>query len=150
MFTDFWNSIKHLAISLNEKMQRVMDYFLNFDLRVFLDKAFGALLKFIAWPFKTIVKLLLKLSDIEFNLESIEIKFSRIMSAVQDLFYKIVTIIIELWMKIVKKFFEKIGLGALLKYIPFTFCTFLHLVAAPLFALGGIVTGLIPPEVRVT
>ena len=118
VFTTAWDAVKNLAISITEKLQKVIDAILNFDLKAFLGR-FS-----IFWPFKTKVKDLLNLSDHEWNIQSIELKFSRIMAAVEQLFNSIMTMILELWMKLVKAFFNAIGLGALLAYIPFTFCTF--------------------------
>lgn len=156
LFNSVWQPIKDLAISANEKMQRMIDYFLEFDIKNFLDKAFSPLLKFIAWPFPTKVKQLLKISDPpkEQNLVSKETRFNSIMQAVKDLFEQIPTLILELWMKLVVGFFKAILkfvpiLKEIFKYIPFTFCTFIGLVLSPILGLGSAVAGLIPPGISV-
>jgi hypothetical protein len=156
IFKSVWDPIKDLAISANEKMQRMIDFFLEFDLKSFLDKTFGPLLKFIAWPFKTKVKDLLKVTDPpkDTNLESKESRFSSIMTAVKELFEQIPTLIWELWMKLVLGFFRAIAnlvpvIRELFKYIPFTFCTFIGLVASPILGLGSAVSGLIPAGISV-
>jgi hypothetical protein len=149
MFNNFWQSLKDKAMSIQEKMKSIVNSFLNFSIKDWLNKTFGALLKWIPWPFPFKIKDLLKLSDIDWNFISPEMVFQRVMSAVKNLFANLMTMIYELWMKLVKRFFELIGLGALLKYIPFTFCTFLNLVAAPLLGLGGMVQGLIPSSVSI-
>ena len=92
---------------------------------------------------------LLNLSNIDWNYQAPEITFQRVMQAVKDLFANLMTMIYELWMKVVTAFFRLIGLDAILRYIPFTFCTFLNLVAAPVLSLGSTVTGLLPSSVTV-
>ncbi len=156
LFKSVWDPIKDLAISANEKMQRMIDFFLEFDLKSFLDKTFGPLLKFIAWPFKTKVKDLLKVTDPPkaTNLESKESRFNSIMNAVKELFEQIPTLILELWMKLVLGFFKAIAnlvpiIRELFKYIPFTFCTFIGLVASPILGLGAAAGNLIPGGIRV-
>ena len=156
LFNSVWQTVKDLAISANEKMQRMIDYFLEFDIKNFLDKAFSPLLRFIAWPFPTKVKQLLKISDPpkDLNLVSKESVFSSIMQAVKDLFEQIPTLILELWMKLVLGFFRAIAnlvpiIRELFKYIPFTFCTFIGLVASPILGLGSAVAGLIPAGISV-
>ena len=149
MFSAIWTSVKDLAISVQEKMQKVIDYFLNFDIGAYIKKAFGKLLSWIPWPFKTKVKDLLQLTEKKFKFESKESTFNRIMTAVNDLFAKLVTMMTELWMKIVKAFFRAIGLDFLLRYIPFTFCMFLKLVAAPLFSIGTLIKNLLPVEIKI-
>lgn len=156
LFKTVWDTIKNTVRSLNEKMQYMIDFFLNFDLKAFLDKAFGGLLKFIKWPFPTKVKDLLKLKDADQgkNLKSVETTFSRIMDGVKELFEQIPALIMELWMQLVKGFFNAILrfvplIRELLKFIPFTFCTFIGLVLSPILGLGGAVAGLIPAGITV-
>jgi hypothetical protein len=43
----------------------------------------------------------------------------------------------------VKKFLDKIGLGAIFSLIPLTFCKFLQLVAPQLFSLGAQMQGIV-------
>jgi len=156
IFNSVWQTIKDLAISANEKMQKMIDFFLEFDIKNFLDKTFSPLLKFIAWPFPTKVKQLLKISDNpqEKNLVSKETRFNSIMQAVKELFEQIPTLILELWMKLVRGFFQAILkfvplLKELLKYIPFTFCTFIGLAFSPILGLASAVSNLIPPGISV-
>jgi hypothetical protein len=154
LFNTLWDSVKNLGISLQEKMQRTIDALLNFDLGAFLNKSFGSLFKYIAWPFKTVVGQLLKLNSIEWNLESIEVRFSRVTLAVKDLFEQLPSLILELWMKLVLGFFRAISnlipvIRELFKYIPFTFCTFIGLVASPILGLGSAVSNLIPAGISV-
>jgi hypothetical protein len=77
--------------------------------------------------------------------ESAELTINRLISAAKDFAVKWPLYLIEQWMQIVKEFFNRIGLGALLQYIPFTFCSFLQLIGFPTsFA------GLIPATLPVT
>jgi hypothetical protein len=150
IFGAIWDGIKDLAISVQEKMQRAMDALLNFDLGDFLQSAFGALLNLIPWPFPTIIKDLLALLDRDWNLTIPELNFSRVIQSVQVLFDRIPSLIMELWMQLVKPFFEAIesilgGIAALLQYIPFTICSFLNLVAPSLFNMADTVSELLPP-----
>jgi phage-related protein len=76
------------------------------------------------------------------------------MTAVKELFEQIPTLIWELWMKLVLGFFRAIAnlvpvIRELFKYIPFTFCTFIGLVASPILGLGSAVSGLIPAGISV-
>jgi hypothetical protein len=156
IFDSVWKSVKDMAISAKEKMQKMIDFFMEFDLKQWIDKTFGPLLKFIAWPFKTKVKDILKVTDPnkEANFKSTESRFQKWMTAVKELFEQIPTLILELWMQVVLKFFKAILklvplIGELLKYIPFTFCTFIGLVASPILGLGSAVSSLIPPGIKV-
>ena len=77
--------------------------------------------------------------------ESAELTINRLISAAKDFAVKWPLYLLEEWMKLVKEFFNRIGLGALLEYIPFTFCSFLQLIGFPTsFA------GLIPATLPVT
>jgi hypothetical protein len=156
IFNSVWDTVKGLAISVQEKMTRMIDFFLEFDLKAFLDRTFGSLLSFIAWPFPTKVKELLKITQAELgkNLVSVEMTFSTIMGAVKELFEQIPTLILELWMRLVLGFFRAIAslvpvIRELFKYIPFTFCAFIGLAAAPILGLGGAVAALIPAGIAV-
>jgi hypothetical protein len=153
IFGVIWNSIKDLAISLEEKMQMAIDALLNFDLSDFLQGAFGAILAATPWPFPTIIRDLLALLDRDWNLNIPELDFSRVVQAVQTLFDRLPGLIMELWMQLVKPFFEAIknilgGIAALLEYIPFTWCTFVNLVAAPLLDVGSTISSLLPPGIE--
>jgi hypothetical protein len=151
-FNNIWNSIKDLAISVQEKMQRAMDAMLNFDLGAFLRSAFGSILGRLAWPFPTKIRQLLNLVNRDWNLSAPELDFSRMVQAIQTLFNRIPGLILEMWMQLVKPFFDAIknllgGIVELLKYIPFTFCSFVGLVAAPLLSLGNTIGNLLPDGV---
>ena len=160
LFKSIWDKVKDLAISIEEKLKKVIDFFLNFDIAALLKKILGPLYRL--WKFGTKLKDLLKISDSEWNVKSPEAKFERIMQAVKGFFTNIVTMIYEIFLSavkaaikaitdIAKKLMEPIigFLNAIFKYIPFTFCTFLHLVAAPLLGVGNLVKGLLPPEIKV-
>jgi hypothetical protein len=83
--------------------------------------------------------------DYEDDTESAEITINRLISAAKDFAVKWPMYLLENWMKLVKDFFNAIGLGALLTYIPFTLCSFLTTIGFPTsFA------GLIPATLPVT
>jgi hypothetical protein len=65
--------------------------------------------------------------------------FARLIARVANVFEDIVMIILEQWIMKVKKFLDKIGLGAIFSLVPLTFCKFLKIIAAPLFSLGTLV-----------
>lgn len=150
LFESIWNQVKDLAISIQEKLEMVINFFLNFDLKDLIEAALGAIANL--WPFPFKVRELLEqvqgLLDAEYNLIAPEIKFQRIMNAVKALFENLATMIIEIWLQAVTAFIQRV-LAPLMQYIPFTMCTFLNLVAAPLFALPQLVGGLIPPPIEV-
>ena len=150
MFESIWNQVKDLAISMAEKLEMVINFFLDLDLKDLIEAALGAIANL--WPFATRVRELLEsiggLLDREYNLESPEIRFTRIMNSVKALFENLATMIIEIWLQAVTAFIQQV-LAPLLQYIPFTMCTFLNLVAAPLFALPQAVGALIPPPIQV-
>ena len=75
--------------------------------------------------------------------ESAEITINRLISAAKDFAVKWPLYLIEVWMDIVKEFFNRIGLGALLQYIPFTFCSFLMLIGFPT-SFAGIIPATLP------
>lgn len=66
---------------------------------------------------------------------------ARIVTRIQNLFQDIVSIILEEWIQKVKKFLDKIGLGAIFSLVPLTFCKFLKLLLPQLFSLGNTITG---------
>lgn len=150
LFDSIWNQVKDLAISMAEKLEMVINFFLDFDLQSLIEGALGAIANL--WPFPFSVRALLEqvegLLDTEYNLRSVELRFTRIMNAVKALFENLATMIIEIWLQAVTAFIQQV-LAPLLQYIPFTMCTFLNLVAAPLFALPQLVGGLIPPPIEV-
>ena len=160
LFESIWNKVKDLAISIEEKLQKIIDFFLNFDISALLKKILGPLYRL--WKFGTKLFNLLKFSDHDWNIISFEIKFERVMQAVKAFFTNVVTMIYEIFLSAVRAAIKAISdiakhlmdpiigfLNAIFKYIPFTFCTFLHLVAAPFLGVGALVKGLIPPEIKV-
>lgn len=160
LFSSIWDQVKNLAISIEEKLQKIIDFFLNFDITALLKKILGPLFRL--WKFGTKIKDVLKISDAEGNVKSPETKFERVMQGVKSFFTNIVTMIYELFLSavkaaikaitdIAKKLMEPIigFLNALFRFIPFTFCTFLNLVAAPLLGMGNLVKALIPSEIKV-
>lgn len=154
MFKNIWDKIKDLAVSTAEKIKKTIDSILNFDLKTFLQSTFGSILSRIPWPFGTKIKEMLKLVDKEWNLKSPELDFGKLIAAVQKLFNRIPGLIFELWLSLIRPFLTAIrnllaGVAELLKYIPFTFCTFLNLVAAPLLGFGAGLGRLLPPGVSV-
>lgn len=68
--------------------------------------------------------------------------FARLCTRLANIFQDIVSIILEEWIQKVKKFLDKIGLGAIFSLIPLTFCKFLQLVAPQLFSLGNVIQGI--------
>jgi hypothetical protein len=69
--------------------------------------------------------------------------FARLCTRLANVFQDIVSIILEQWIQKVKKFLDKIGLGAIFSLIPLTFCKFLQLVAPQLFSLGAQMQGIV-------
>ncbi len=153
-FANIWNSIKDLAISMTEKLQRAMTAMLNFDLGAYLSSAFGSILGRIPWPFPTRLADLLGWLNRDWNISMPEWDFSRLTAAIQTLFNRLPQIILELFLQLIKPFLDAIkgllaGVSALLAYIPFTFCSFINLVASPLLGLGTTISGLLPDSIPV-
>ena len=155
IFGAIWTRVSNLATSVVERMQLAITALLNFNLQGILTSAFGAVLSRIPWPFPWTIGELLKFTGFNWNLTLPEIDFSRIVQGVQDLFNRIPTLISELWMQLVKPFFQAIskllgGIAELLKYIPFTFCSFINLAAQPVLGLASTVRSIIPSSVSIT
>ena len=153
-FNNIWTGIKDLAISMTEKLQRAMTAMLNFDLGAYLQSAFGSILGRIPWPFPTRLADLLGFLNRDWNISSPEWDFSRLTGAIQTLFNRIPQLILELWLQLIKPFLDAIkgllaGVAALLEYIPFTFCSFINLVASPILGLGSTISGLLPSSIPV-
>ncbi len=153
-FNNIWSSIKDLAISMTDKLKRAMDAMLNFDLGAYLQSAFGSILGRIPWPFPTQLRALLGYLNRDWNISSPEWDFGRITAAIQSVFNRIPQLILELWLQLIKPFLDAIkgllaGVAALLEYIPFTFCSFINLVASPILGLGGAISGLLPGSIPV-
>ena len=68
---------------------------------------------------------------IEESIESAEKKINRLMEAARDFGANWPRYLLTKWMELVTKFFEKIGLGALVEFVTFTFCDFLNLLGFP-------------------
>ena len=155
IFNAIWTRISNLGLSIVERMQAAITALLNFNLKDILTRAFGAILSRIPWPFPWKIGDILKLTGFNWNLTLPEIDFSRITQAVQDLLNRIPTLIFELWMQLVKPFFKAIekllaGITELLKYIPFTFCSFINLAAKPVLSLATNVRSIIPANITIT
>lgn len=155
LFNSIWNRLTALGLGIVEKMQRTIDALLNFNLKDLLTQAFGTILSRIPWPFPWKIADILKLTGFNWNLTLPEIDFSRITQAIQELFNRIPTLIFELWLQLVKPFFKAIekllaGITELLKYIPFTFCSFINLAAKPVLSMAANVTKLIPGGITTT
>lgn len=156
MFNQIWSSVQDLAISTAEKMQAVIDSFLNFSIEDWLLGVFGPVLKAL-WPFPFSIGSLLNLFDREWNLVAPEIAFERIMMGIENLFARISQIMFELWYNYIIGFIRAVvrripGLGLLLtvlEWFNLTFCGFLNLAAVPVLALVGTVTNLLPPGIPV-
>lgn len=68
---------------------------------------------------------------IEESIETAERKIERLMEAARDFAANWPRYLLVKWMEIVTKFFETIGLGALVEWITFTFCDFLNILGFP-------------------
>jgi hypothetical protein len=68
---------------------------------------------------------------IEESIVSAERKIDRLMEAARDFGANWPRYLLTKWMELVTKFFENIGLGALVEFITFTFCDFLNLLGFP-------------------
>jgi hypothetical protein len=162
IFDTIWSQVKNLAISTEEKIQKTIDYFMNFDIGNLLQSILGPLYKL--WTFGTKLSTLLNFSNHDWNIHSPEFSFERTMSGIKAFFNNIATMIYELFLKAVHDAISTIeniarhvpGIGTivgflteLFAYIPFTFCSFIGIVATPLLTLGGTVSSIIPPEISV-
>lgn len=150
LFATFWNSLEKLGLSIAERMQKTIDYFLNFDIGSFLHQFFGP----IPWPFKTKIKDLLNLTGRQWNLQSPSIDFATVMEAVHGIMSKAINLMWELWFQLTRPFFDAIkhllpGITDLLALIPLTFCEFIHLAAAPILLVETTIQKLIPSGINV-
>ena len=68
---------------------------------------------------------------IEESIETAERKIERLMEAARDFGANWPRYLLVKWMEIVTKFFETIGLGAIVEFITFTFCDFLNILGFP-------------------
>ena len=82
--------------------------------------------------------------DLILNPQKILAKLGNKLSA---LFEDLIMVILEQWIQKVKKFLDKIGLGAIFSLVPLTFCKFLKLVVPQLFSLGTTMQGIIDSAV---
>ena len=154
-FNNIWNSIKDLAISTTEKIDKAINAMLDFDLGAYLKSAFGAILDRIPWPFPTKLRLLMGYLDRDWNISMPEWDFGRVSAAIQTLFNRIPQLIMELWLQLIKPFLNAIKkffaiIDELLKYIPFTFCSFINLVARPILGIGNQLSSVLPAPIQVT
>ncbi len=154
LFDSIWQGVVDAFDNAVDRMNAMIDRMLNFSLKDMLMGAFGSILNLIPWPFGWTIRELLKLSEVEWNLTLPEINFSRIMQAIQDLFMRIPTMIFELWLQLIKPFLDAIKsilapIEELLKYIPFTFCAFINLAAAPILGISGLVREILPPGITI-
>lgn len=160
LFQSIWDGIKDQAISARDKLQRAMDALLDFDVGDYLESAFGSILDRIPWPFPTHMRELVGMvttlteegTSTVGNLTIPEWDFSRVIRAVQGVLARLPGMILELFLQLIRPFLEAIegllgGITELLKWIPFTFCSFLNLVAAPLLSLGSTISDLLPPGI---
>ena len=69
--------------------------------------------------------------EINDMVESAERKIDRMMEAARDFSVNYPRYLLVKWMELVTKFFENIGLGAIVEWITFTFCDFLNLLGFP-------------------
>ena len=162
LFNSIWDGIKDQAISARDKLQRTMDALLDFDIGDYLESTFGSILKRIPWPFPTRMRELVGIvttvteegTSTAGNLTIPEWDFSRVIRAVQGVLARLPGMILELFLQLIRPFLEAIegllgGIAELLKYIPFTMCTFLNLVAAPLLGITGVVRSILPEGIAV-
>ena len=68
---------------------------------------------------------------IDRTVQSMEEIVSEIKVALEDFVYKLTQKLLFDWVKIVKKFFNAIGLGSIFKFLFFTFCDLLKLIGMP-------------------
>jgi hypothetical protein len=68
---------------------------------------------------------------VEESIETAERKIERLMEAARDFGANWPRYLLTKWMELVTKFFETIGLGAIVEFITFTFCDFLNLLGFP-------------------
>jgi hypothetical protein len=162
LFNSIWDGIKDLAISVRDKVQRAVDALLDFDIGDYLRSTFGSILNRIPWPFPTRMRELVGIvttvteegTSTVGNLTIPEWDFSRVIRAVQGVLARLPGMILELFLQLIRPFLEAIqnllgGITELLKYIPFTFCSFLNLVAAPLLGITGVVRSIVPEGIAV-
>jgi hypothetical protein len=72
-----------------------------------------------------------------YKIRSAEARLASIIYGAKDLAIKMPMYLLETWLAKITDFLKAIGLSSLLQYIPFTFCSFLNLVAAPVMNLGS-------------
>ncbi len=164
LFTSIWESVVEEFDNAVDRMKAMIERILEINVLKILEnllKPLGVIWDGIKrlWTFGETIRDMLKISDEEWNLTLPEIKFARIMQAVQDLFDRIATMIFELWLQLIKNFLERILslvpqfikdlILLLLKYIPFTFCSFINLFASAVLGIGGLVRDLLPPGIEI-
>ncbi len=156
IFTSIWESVVNTFDNAVDRMRAMIEGILNFNILNLLKSILGPFWNFIQrlWTFGATIRDMLKLSDAEWSLELPEINFARVMQAVQDLFNRIPTMIFELWLQLIKPFLDAASriinaLRPLLDLIPFTFCAFINLMAAPLLGIGSVVRDILPSGIEI-
>ncbi len=156
IFTSIWESVVNTFDNAVDRMRAMIEGILNFNILNLLKSILGPFWNFIKnlWTFGATIRDMLKLSDAEWSLELPEINFARVMQAVQDLFNRIPTMIFELWLQLIKPFLDAIKrffapIQLLLDLIPFTFCSFINLVASPILGIGALVRDILPPDIQI-
>jgi hypothetical protein len=156
IFDSIWQGVVDAFDNAVDRMKAMIERILEFNVLSLLKSILGPFWDIIKslWTFGTTIKEMLKLSQVEWNLTVPEINFSRIMQAVQDLFNRIPTMIFELWLQLIKPFLDAASriiaaLKPLLDLIPFTFCSFINLAAAPILGIGGLVRDILPPGISI-
>jgi len=159
LFTSIWEDVVEEFDNAVDRMEAMIERILEFNVFKLLEKLLeplGPIWEAIKklWKFGSTVREMLKPSEEEGNLELPENRFSKIMQAVQDLFDRIPGMIFELWLEIIRPFLEAVNkvfaiFKPLLDLIPFTFCSFIRLAAAPVLGIAGVVRDILPPGIEI-
>jgi hypothetical protein len=138
MFKKIWKVLGLPAIpditSIKEAIRSVVDSVWN-SLKGQPKKLIDALLDLPLFAGITVRQLIGNIDDI---ISSPERTLARILDAINDFAVHYPKYILMQWMSIIMKFLKRIGLGAILKWILFTFCTFLNLVGIPALISGAL------------
>jgi hypothetical protein len=151
MFNRIWNSLGLPALVA----------LLTVDIEALIEAAINSVAKIppISEYYKQVIAALKAINIFGFTLEDLlggeyedftessEMTINRLISAAKDFAVKYPIYILELWMDAVKAFFNAIGLGALLAFIPFTFCNFLQVIGFPT-SFSGLLPETLPEEVN--
>lgn len=151
MFNNIWNALGLPALVA----------LLTVDIEALIEAAINSVAKIppISEYYKLVIAALKAINIFGFTLEDLlggtyedftessEMTINRLISAAKDFAVKYPIYLIELWMDAVKAFFNAIGLGALLAFIPFTFCNFLQVIGFPT-SFAGLLPETLPEEVN--